>query len=339
MSAKKYLALFRAGPKSLHPHAVERLAQQNFDYALSYFGDDDPPAQGAVFVHRQKGAKWPGLTETLLAHWADIAPYEFVWLPDDDLLCVPETVSRMFAICADLQLELAQPALTSDSYYTHPITMQHKLFQLRFTNFVEIMAPVLSARMLKKVVPTLEANISGFGLDSLWPRLTSMGRVAILDDTPVKHTRPVGGPNYVFNKQAGISPGVEDWLVAANHFIEQEFDVQINFGGLLQTGDPIVLGSHPQQINDMLKVLIDSICAIKISAVQFTRYLAVHLSYARGGEGHARYPREMVRIALDRALAGTGISFPAPPTATAAQPGAGDSFAADNDRVREGATA
>jgi len=30
---KPYLALFRAGPNSLHPHAVERLDQQNFDYA------------------------------------------------------------------------------------------------------------------------------------------------------------------------------------------------------------------------------------------------------------------------------------------------------------------
>jgi hypothetical protein len=144
---KPYLALFRSGPSSLHPHAVERLADQNFDYALSWFGDDEPHERfqaGAVFVHKQKGAKWPGLEQTMLAHWDTIQKYKYIWLPDDDLLCVPEDVSRMFSVCDELQLELAQPALTRDSYFTHAVTLQHKAFQLRFTNFVEIMAPVLS---------------------------------------------------------------------------------------------------------------------------------------------------------------------------------------------------
>jgi hypothetical protein len=103
-SMKPYLALFRTGANSLHPSAVERLAEQNFDYALSHFGDSEPPAAGAVFVHRQKGAKWPGLEQTLAAHWATVQKYKYVWLPDDDLLCVPEHVSRMFAICDDQQL-------------------------------------------------------------------------------------------------------------------------------------------------------------------------------------------------------------------------------------------
>ena len=72
---KPYLALFRGGPSSLHPHAVERLAAQNFDYALSWFGDDAPDAPGAAFVHMQKGAKWPGLEQTLIAHRDTIRQY------------------------------------------------------------------------------------------------------------------------------------------------------------------------------------------------------------------------------------------------------------------------
>lgn len=334
MSHKPYLALFRAGPKSLHPHCAERLAEQNFDYALSYFGDDEPPAAGAVFVHKQKGAKWPGLAATLQAHWDDISRYDYVWLPDDDLLCVPELVSRMFAICTDLGLELAQPALTPDSYYTHPITVQHKPFQLRFTNFVEIMAPVLSAEMLRKAMPTLSNNISGFGLDSLWPRLSRLGRVAIIDDTPVKHTRPVGGPNYVFNKQAGVSPRVEDWMTAAEHFIEQEFDVQINFAGLLQSGDTVIIGPHPKHLSQMLALLIESMSAIKIGSIQLTRYLSVHLNYVRGGDVHARYPRELLRMVLDRAHGGAGITFPKPPPKTAEEK-ARDPFAIDAPPRRE----
>ena len=312
---KPYLALFRAGKNSLHPSAVARLAEQNFDYALSYFGDDNPPAAGAVFVHRQKGAKWPGLAATLAEYSEVISQYSYVWLPDDDLLCDPDQVSRMFAICDELQLDLAQPALTRDSYFTHLITLQHSEFQLRFTNFVEIMAPVLSAAMLQRILPTLEGSISGYGLDNLWPRFTQLGKVAVIDETPVKHTRPVGGPNYVFSKQAGISPAEEAHRVLANHFVETAADFQINFAGLLQDGEPVCIGPTREEIDMVLKKLIVSANGLKVSALFLTRYLSNHLSYWMGGsEGRSSYPREMVRVMLNANLEHAGIVFPDPAT-------------------------
>ena len=311
---KPYLALFRSGPSSLHPHAVERLAEQNFDYALSWFGDEPPAADGAVFVHMQKGAKWPGLEQTLIAHWDTIQKYKYIWLPDDDLLCVPEQVSRMFSICDDLQLELAQPALTRDSYFSHAVTLQHTAFQLRFTNFVEIMAPVLSIDMLSRVFHTMAGNISGYGLDALWPRMSSIGRVAIIDDTPVKHTRPVGGPNYAFSKKAGLAPAHEDWLCSASHFVETPADFHVNLAGLLQDGNPICIGSTQEEINQMLKQLIKSCNGLQVSALQLTRYLSNHFNYWAGGElGQARYPRAILRVVLNRTLAHAGIRFPKPP--------------------------
>ena len=309
-----YLALFRSGPSSLHPSAVARLGEQNFDYALSHFGDDQPMAEGAVFVHRQKGAKWPGLEQTLLAHWDTIAQYRYVWLPDDDLLCVPETVSRMFAICDDLQLELAQPALTLDSHASHLITLQHSAFQLRFTNFVEIMAPVLSIEMLSRVHPTLAGNVSGFGLDALWPRLSSLGKVAVIDDTPIKHTRALGGPNYKSGAQAGLTPLQEDWLTAASRFIETPVDFHINIAGLLQNGDPICMGSSREEANALLQAVAASSEAMTTAPLTLTRYLSNHYGFWTGGEqGRVRYPRSMLRIALNQALKHAGISFPAPP--------------------------
>jgi hypothetical protein len=316
---KPYLALFRAGPSSLHPQAVERLDQQNFDYALSWFGNEAPEhADGAAFVHMQKGAKWPGLEQTLLAHWDKIQKYRYVWLPDDDLLCKPEDVSRMFAICDELRLELAQPALTPDSYFSHVVTMQHSAFQLRFTNFVEIMAPVFSADMLARCFPTLAGNISGYGLDAVWPRMSQLGRVAIIDDTPVKHTRPVGGPNYKFNKDAGLSPIHEDWLASARHFVETPAHFHINFAGLLQSGDPICIGDTSIEINTMLQALYSSCNGLKVSAVDLTCYTANHLNYWKGATfgGERRYPRGLLRVALNDTLRHVGIRFPNPRPAT-----------------------
>ena len=310
---KPYLALFRTGPTSLHHEAVARLDRQNFDYALSHFGDNEPMAKGAVFVHRQRGAKWPGLEQTLLTHWDTISKYSYVWLPDDDLLCVPEEVSRMFSICDDLKLELAQPALTRDSYYTHLITLKHSEFQLRFTNFVEIMAPVFSIEMLSRVFPTLAGSVSGFGLDTLWPRLSKLGKLAIIDDTPVKHTRPVGGPNYAFSEKAGLAPAHEAWLVSAGGFVETPADFQINFGGLLQNGDPICIGGTQNEINTMLRHIIASTNGLKFSALHFTRYLGNHLNYWMGGEmGAAPYPRALLRVVLNQALKASGIRFSGP---------------------------
>ncbi len=315
---KPHLALFRAGPSSLHPHAVQRLAQQNFDYALSWFGDAPPAdAEGAAFVHMQKGAKWPGLEQTLRAHWDTISQYRYVWLPDDDLLVEPEVVSRMFAICTDLKLDLAQPALTPDSYYTHLITLQHARFQLRFTNFVEIMAPVLSREMLDRVMPTLAGQLSGFGMDTLWPRYTRLGKVAILDDTPVKHTRPVGGPNYRFNREAGVTPGQEDWLVSATHFVETQADFQINIAGLLQSGDAVCIGHTTTEAERLLGHLLKSLEPVDTNPLYLARYLGNHFNFWSGGEmGSPRYPRAMLRIVLNRELGHAGIKFPPAPKET-----------------------
>ncbi|HSI47686.1 MAG TPA: hypothetical protein VLA61_05430 [Ideonella sp.] len=316
---KPYLILYRAGPGSLHPHTIERLEQQNFDYALSWFGDEHPQAPGAVFVHMQKGPKYPGLERTLAAHWELISKYRYVWMPDDDLLCVPEQVSRMFVTCDDLQLELAQPALTPDSYFVHPITLQHAEFQLRFTNFVEIMAPVLSTEFLARVFPTLAGNISGYGLDSVWPRMSKLGRVAILDDVPVKHTRPLGGPNYKFNQQAGLTALQEDWITCASHFIDANGDFQINYGGLLQNGDAIAIGETEEEMEAMLQALLSSCSQVPVTALQVTRYLGQHYQYWGGGQqNRLRYPRSLISTLLERAVKPTGMRFKKPAAKQAA---------------------
>jgi hypothetical protein len=307
---KPYLALFRAGASSLHPQAVQRLESQNFDYALSWFGDVPPDAPGAAFVHMQKGAKWPGLEATLQAHAEQIAQYRYVWLPDDDLLCVPEDISRMFLICDELGLELAQPALTTDSYFSHVITLRHARFQVRFTNFVEIMAPVFSAAMLQKIRPTLAGNISGYGLDNVWPRLSQLGKVAIIDDTPVKHTRPVGGPNYKFNREASLSPVQEDWLASARYFVEHPSHYQINYAGLLEDGETVCLSQRSEDVERMLTELIGSTTGMSMTTTQMVRYLANHLEYARADEPlQGRYPRELLGLVLDQSLQGTGLRF------------------------------
>jgi hypothetical protein len=323
---KPYLALFRAGPHSLHRSVVRGATDRNFDYALSWFGDEPPVAvDDAVFVHRCAGPKWAGLDKTLALHWDTIQRYRYVWLPDDDLLAEPGNVSRLFSICDDLKLELAQPALTPDSYFSHVITLQHCGFRVRFTDFVEIMAPVFEAAMLARVYPTLRNQISGWGLDSVWPQFSSLGRVAIIDDAPVTHTRPIGGPNYDFSKKAGVPPLFEKWMMRAAHFIQAPWTRHINFAGLLQDGTPICIGSTNTEIETMLAALLKSGNALRLTALQQTRYLSDHLHYwANGDPAQNRYPRTILRTILNRALKHRGISFSNPKQDVANENGANE---------------
>jgi hypothetical protein len=129
-----------------------------------------------------------------------------VWLADDDIGCTQSDVNRLFDICRQYRLQLAQPALTPDSYISHVLTLRNRSFTLRFSNFVEAMAPCFSMEFLQKAWPTFSEVQSGWGLDSLWPRLLPDWKsIAIVDAVAVRHTRPVGGPNYPYLAERGIN--------------------------------------------------------------------------------------------------------------------------------------
>jgi len=70
---------------------------------------------------------------------------------------------------------------------------------LRFTRFVEVMTPIFSRNALRVCAPTFAESRSGWGLDWVWPTLCEregLDGIAIIDATPVRHTRPVGGELY-----------------------------------------------------------------------------------------------------------------------------------------------
>jgi hypothetical protein len=100
----------------------------------------------------------------------------------------------MFATVDALDLDLFAPALDEDAHDAHFITMRNTRFHGRWVRFVEIMVPGFSRRALERLLPTFDLTETGrgWGLDSVCPRVLGYGRVAIIDGTPVSHTRPVG---------------------------------------------------------------------------------------------------------------------------------------------------
>lgn len=190
------LVVVRCGDKSLHPGWLAGAAARNWDLAVSYFGKDESATfPGAAFVHRYKGGKWDGVAAFFEAHPDLLQAYDYFWLPDDDIATDAATINEMFAIMRRERLELAQPGLSAESYFSHPITLANDLFEYRTTTFIEIMVPVLDQKLMRRVLPILMTTRSGFGLDLVWHRFTSApDKVAVIDRTAVTHTRPVGGP-------------------------------------------------------------------------------------------------------------------------------------------------
>ncbi len=196
---RRNLVVLRAGDQSLHPLWLETMGgvERNWDLCLSYYGDHPELWRGqAEYLIPQKGSKFGGLA-ALIGSQEFLWEYEYIWFPDDDLLIAGADINRLFALARRFGLSLAQPSLAPGCFVNHRITEQQPRSLLRFTSFVEIMAPLFAREALAVVAPSFGFNQSGYGLDHLWPALlgSKSSRVAVLDAIAMVHTRPMGA-NY-----------------------------------------------------------------------------------------------------------------------------------------------
>ena len=222
---RRNLVIVRAGNNSLHPEWLKGPDARNWDIVVNYFGDDpDKYKEPDVARIDSKGPKWPALHDLIQSYPEFISDYEYIWLPDDDLLTTKADVNRLFDLVKSYKLEVAQPALTWDSYYSHITTLRNSMTKIRFTNYVEIMAPCLCSEMLRKALPLFNSNLSGWGLDYIWSTLAEdpLNDIAIIDEMTVRHTRPVGGPNYKLLRETGVSPWDELRALCKAHGLDEE---------------------------------------------------------------------------------------------------------------------
>jgi len=191
------LVVVPAGANSLHPHWLEGDAPRNWDLCIGYYGRETPhiTTPHDYLAHIPQTKKFRLLYDLFYAG-SPLWDYDNIWLPDDDLLTNGASINQMFHLFRRAALDLAQPAMLEGPgcYPNHPLTAQQKGSTLRHTQFVEIMCPVFSVRALRIAIGTMRDTDSGYGLDHLWPALLGhpLGRIGIIDATPVAHTRPIG---------------------------------------------------------------------------------------------------------------------------------------------------
>lgn len=221
---RRNLVLLRAGDSSIHSCWLEAAGEtRNWDLIINYFDDNPDAFRGGDWLRiDSKGTKLQGLYDFIRNHEEMIRQYDYIWLPDEDLECTCQGINQMFDVCRERELKLAQPALTHDSYFTHPVTLRCRSFKIRFTTFVEMMAPCFSVESLWQVLPTMDGTFSGWGTDFVWSQMLSADprSIAIIDDIQMRHTRPVGGGKlYDLVKEMGQCAWDEQLSVEKKHGI------------------------------------------------------------------------------------------------------------------------
>lgn len=196
---RRNLVVLRAGDSSLHEEWIAD-GPRDFDLFISYYGRSPGRySESADHYELRRGPKWPAIADLLRERPELLDQYDVFWFPDDDLAARTEVIDRMFAFFRAYQLCLAQPALTLDSYRTWNTLLQDRRYHLRYTGFIEVMAPLFSRQALRLCAGTFGESRSGWGLDWVWPQLCAkagLQGMAVIDATPVRHTRPVGGELY-----------------------------------------------------------------------------------------------------------------------------------------------
>lgn len=209
---RRDLVIVRAGDRSLHRDWGADEPGCNFDLIVSYYGSD-PSAFRLPYERRvdQKGGKWDGVFALFRQQPDLLQRYQYFWLPDDDLEADRKTIEAIFATMRRLDLDVGQPSLTLDSYFSHLPFMRCDSFEHRFVDKVEIMAPCLRADIVLTMLPLFEYSLSGFGLDSIWTRLRADNRCksAVFDKLSVRHTRPVGSALSQMMLEKGLTPHAE----------------------------------------------------------------------------------------------------------------------------------
>lgn len=204
---------------------------------------------GATFRsgnHHFIGGKWIGVLDYFRQNPAALTEYDYFWFPDDDIETDGDTAASFLQLCADNKFELAQPALTPDSYFAYRETIQNPQFQFRKTNFVELMMPLMRRDFLIKVLPLLEDKHAALGVDWIWQTLAEAPRrnVAIIDRYPMRH----GRPRNTNLKARMTSQGVDLLAERAETFARYNIKPlqPVTFSARLRNGRDIV---HPLRIS------------------------------------------------------------------------------------------
>ena len=188
----KNLIICSASERSLHQVWLDGDPNRNWDLYLSPYRALAPRQSPDIEIGKiRSGPKFTCLHDLLIQEngWRR---YQYITLADEDVFAMPGTWSRFFEQATEFNAALSAPALTPNSIYSHPVTVQQPGSRARRVSFVESMMPCFRVDILEKLLHTfaLSPTGAGWGFDYLWAAMLDYQGIYVIDETPVTHWRP-----------------------------------------------------------------------------------------------------------------------------------------------------
>ena len=120
-----------------------------------------------------------------------------------DIIISWKDIKTCFSMASMHSLDMFQPSLSLDSYYSHEHLLNKPGYFLEQVEFTEIMMLGISRRLLEAWAETKIFNISGWGIDNhLLPRLitnNSFNPPTLIHNSIGKHCKPVESSERIFS--------------------------------------------------------------------------------------------------------------------------------------------
>ena len=223
----KNLILAPSNKASLVKEWMSDKENRNFDVILVYYDEDGGEKdleEFADIIFLRKGFKYPTIYNLIKTEMISIDNYDYIWLPDDDILLNTSQINQMFDLMKKYDLWLAMPSIIKGvgSFNTFSTQNHQDGNILRYVGFIEVQCPVFSKYAFQKCLNTFNESQSGWGIDLVWPKLLNrpLNKMAILDIIAAKHTRPVGhGDLY---KRLNINPDIEMRILMKKYGVDRD---------------------------------------------------------------------------------------------------------------------
>lgn len=129
--------------------------------------------------------------------------YDYIGLMDDDQAISVSSLNRLLAIATENAFDVFQPAVSSDSYYSHAMFLQKHGHAPASVYWIEIMSPFLRKDIFEAGEDFYKTNISSYGVDRyLFPYLQkklNRCNTALVHEVSVRHLKPVTDGNKKFS--------------------------------------------------------------------------------------------------------------------------------------------
>lgn len=181
---KPYLVVSVVNDVSLHRNWNTKDA--NFDVMLIYTGPEkDKYKSECRYYHASRGPKW-SLYKKHVTPVLNRYPHFFFIDPEVSMTAVQ--INKMFEFAEAWNLNLAQPSLSPESKYNVNITLNNPKFSIRFTNFVELEATLVSQKAFKSLDFLFDQVRNSMGYEWILPKYLDMDRCAVVDEVVIKRS-------------------------------------------------------------------------------------------------------------------------------------------------------